>query len=98
MYALLRSCPVDNQMSSAAANRTSTGKVIVSSWPSIQLPICLNTSFSAERGTANSDSRKRTRRGDTNTSYESLVYSRADNVDPVILLMRGCLLYTSPSP
>ena len=47
------------------------------------------TSGSAGRGIANSDSRNRTRRGETNTSWEWSTNSRADSTEPEMLLSRG---------
>ena len=47
------------------------------------------TSGRASRGIANSDSRNRTRRGETNTSCEWSTYSRGDSTEPEIRFRRG---------
>src|SRR5262245_26678034 len=79
MYADSRSYAVDSQMSSAAANRTSTGKATRSPVRSNHASTSASTSVIAARGTAYSISRKTTRRGEVNTAYDRSTNSRAES-------------------
>ena len=66
-------------MSSAAATRTSTGNMTGADSLGTAARSEARTSSRDSRGTAYSDSTKRTRRGVTNTSCDTAVYVRADS-------------------
>ena len=80
---------MESHTSSAAAKRTSIGKETRCSPEAKSRCSPAITSGSAARGIANSDSWKRTRRGETKTSWEGAVYSRAESTDPESALIRG---------
>src|SRR5579859_3749074 len=78
MYAESRPYPVDSQMSSAAATRTSTGNMTGNDSLGTAARSPASTSGNDSRGTAYSDSTNLTRRLVTNTRCDASVYDLAD--------------------
>ena len=80
---------MESHTSSAAVKRTSIGNDTCSPLVANQRCSAPITSGSAARGIANSDSWKRTRRRDTNTSCDGATNSRAERAEPEKRLIRG---------